>query len=75
MVTDKCEYTELILKTLRDGGVKTAEFYPDGYLSKVEFRDPEPPPPEKQTEPQGSGFTDEVDAALGHLASRGKKAL
>lgn len=63
------------LDQLIAAGVRKAEFNAQGYLTMVEFRDPEPPPPEKQTEPQGSGFTDEVDAALGHLASRGKKAL
>ncbi len=60
------------LAVLNAAGVKSAEFHTDGYLSKVEFRDPEPPAPEK-AEPQGSGFVDEVDGALGLLASRGKK--
>lgn len=61
-----------VLKTLTGCLVRSAEFHPDGSLAKVEFRDPEPPAPEK-VEPQGSGFVDEVDGALGLLASRGKK--
>lgn len=62
-----------LLRRMRETGVSSAEFHPDGSLSKVEFRDPEPPAPEKQAEPQGSGFVDEVDDALGRLATRGKK--
>jgi hypothetical protein len=60
------------LRVLNEAGVRSAEFHLDGGIAKVEFRDPEPPAPEK-AEPQGSGFVDEVDGALGLLASRGKK--
>ncbi len=60
-----------LLATLNAAGVRKAEFAGDA-LTSVEFRDPDPPAPEK-VEPQGSGFVDEVDGALGLLASRGKK--
>jgi hypothetical protein len=61
------------LAAMRAAGVKSAEFFENGKLSKVEFRDPDPPAPEPPSEPQGSGFSNEVDAALGQLANRGKK--
>jgi hypothetical protein len=62
-----------LLAVLSAAGVRKAEFSGAGdALTSVEFRDPEPPAPEK-VEPQGSGFVDEVDGALGLLASRGKK--
>lgn len=60
------------LAAMRAAGVKLAEFGSDGKLTKVEFRDPDPPEPEK-VEPPGSGFTDDVDAAALMLANRGKK--
>lgn len=71
MVITESEIRELA--AMREAGVRVAEFHANGTLAKVEFRDPEPPPPEKQAEPQGSGFVDEVDDALGRLATRGKK--
>lgn len=62
----------IVLKTLIECRVSSAEFHPDGSLSVVVFLGPDPPEPEK-VEPPGSGFTDEVDGALGLLANRGKK--
>lgn len=61
------------LKTLTECRVSSAEFHPDGTLSKVSFRDPEPPAPEKQTEPQGSSVElDDVDRAAHFLATRSR---